>query len=48
MKGAKECVIIFPGEDNYGYAQQNLIISDEDKKLYLAPPEAQTKKEDMS
>lgn len=48
MKSAKECVIIFPGEDNYGYAQQNLCISDEDKELYLAPPETQKKKEAIS
>lgn len=35
IQNEKECIIIFPGEDNYGYAQQQLHISNEDRKEYL-------------
>lgn len=29
---AKECIILFPGEDNYAYGQQALHIADEHKE----------------
>lgn len=29
---AKECIILFPGEDNYAYGQQTLHIADELKE----------------
>ena len=32
IKSAKECIILFPGEDNYAYGQQTLHIPDELKE----------------
>ena len=36
IEDAKELIVLFPGEDNYGYAQQELQIAEEDKKEFVS------------
>lgn len=38
LEKTSEFVVLFPGEDNYGFAQKSFLVDSDDKSLFLSPP----------